>query len=295
MSQHRQKILLVLLGVLLVYFGGEWAWQNAIQGPLDSRRARIRRLEKDLDKRQKELAKARQAMKELEQLEEQSLPSDPQVARSLYRAWLLQLVTRVGFANRNVEAGEPVSRHGLFQSILFTIQGRGTLEQLTRFLYDFYRAGHLHQIQSLSITPLGSPGQLDLSLVVEALVLPLEKEKDRLNQAPSDRLAWETFEDYAVIPRRSLFGGVPTIDPVNHTFVTAIQHVDGKPEVWFTVQTEDRVLKLKPGEPFQIGAFAGKVVEIDGDDVVFEAVGGQRWLVSFGECLAQSLALPPEY
>lgn len=295
MSQNRQKILLAVLGVLLVYFGGEWAWQNAIQGPLDSRRAKIQRLERDLEKRQKELAKARQAVKELEQLEEQSLPSDPQVARSLYRAWLIQLVTRVGFANRNVEAGEPVNRRGLFQSILFTIQARGNLEQLTRFLHDFYRAGHLHQIQSLSITPLSGPGQLDLSLVVEALVLPLEKEKDQLNQATSDRLAWERFEDYAVIPRRNLFGAVATIDPVNHTVVTAIQHVDGKPQVWLTVQTEDRVLKLKPGESFQIGAFAGRVVEIEDDDVVFEAAGGQRWLVSFGESLAQSLALPPEH
>mgnify|MGYP000465854840 CR=1 FL=1 len=295
MSQHRQKILLAVLGLLLVYFGGEWAWQNAIQGPLDARRARIRRLEKDLDKRQRELAQARKAMQELETLHEQSLPSDPQVARSLYRAWLLQLVTRVGFANRNVEAGEPANRRGLFQSILFTIQGRGTLEQLTRFLYDFYRAGHLHQIQSLSITPLSNSGQLDLSLVVEALVLPLEEEKDQLSQSPSDRLAWERFEDYAVIPQRNLFGAVGASDPVDHTFITAIQHVDGKPEVWLTVQTEDRVLKLKPGESFQIGPFAGKVVEIDGDDVVLEGVGGQRWLVSFGESLAQSLALPPEY
>ena len=295
MTQHRQKILLAILGAMLVYFVGEWAWRTAIQEPLDSRRTRIRRLEKDLDKRQKELAQARKAMQELESLEKQSLPTDPQVARSLYRAWLLQLVTRVGFANRNVEAGEPVNRRGLFQSILFTIQGRGTLEQLTRFLYDFYRAGHLHQIQSLSITPLSSPGQLDLSLVVEALVLPSGEEKDQLNQAASDRLAWDRFEDYAVIPRRNLFGGVGTSDPLDHTFVTAIQHVDGRPEVWLTVQTEDRVLKLKPGESFQIGPFAGKVVEIDGDDVVLEGVGGQRWLVSFGECLAQSLALPPEH
>ncbi len=295
MSQHRQKILLAVLGLLLVYFGGEWAWQNFIQGPLDSRQAKIQRLERDLEKRQKELAQARNAMQDLESLEAQSLPSDPQVARSLYRAWLLQLVTRVGFANRNVEAGEPVNRRGLFQSILFTIQARGTLEQLTRFLYEFYRAAHLHQIQSLSITPLSTAGQLDLSMVVEALVLPLEEEKDQLNQATSDRLAWDRYEDYTVIPRRNLFGGVGASDPLDHTFVTAIHSVDGKPEVWLTVQTEDRVVKLKPGESFQIGSFGGKIVEIAGDDVVVEAVGGQRWLVSFGESLAQSFALPPEY
>lgn len=295
MSQHRQKILLGVLGIMLLYFGGEWAWIHVVQGPLETRRSKIGRLQNDLDKRQKELARARKAVQELAAMEEQSLPSDPQVARSLYRAWLLQLVTKVGFANRNVEAGEPVARRGLFQSITFTVQGRGTLEQLTRFLYEFYRAGHLHQVQSLAITPLSSPGQLDLSLIIEALVLPLTEEKVQLSQSASDRLAWEKFDDYAVIPRRNLFGSTGTSDPVGHAFVTAIQHVDGRPEVWLTLRTEDKVVKLKPGESFQVGQFAGKVVEIEGDDVVFEEPGGQRWLVSFGESLAEAFALPGEH
>ncbi len=294
MSEHRQKILLGILGLMLLYFGGEWAWRRAVQGPLDSRQSKVERLQNDLDKRDKELTQARKAVKDLAVFEEQSLPSDPQVARSLYRAWLLQLVSKAGFANRNVEAGEPVGRRGLFQSITFTVQGRGTLEQLTRFLYDFYHAGHLHQVRSLAITPLSSPGQLDLSLVIEALVLPLAEEKDQLSQAVSDRLAWEKIEDYAVIPRRNLFGSTGTSDPTDHAFVTAIQYVNGRPEVWFTLRTEDKVLKLKPGESFQVGQFAGKVIEIEGDDVVLEA-DGQRWLVSFGESLAEAFALPAEY
>jgi hypothetical protein len=295
MSEHRQKILLGVLGVMLLYFGGEWAWRRAVEAPLDSRRARIERLQKDLEKREKELARARAAVNELATLEEQSLPSDPQVARSLYRAWLLQLVTKVGFANRNVEAGEPVGRRGLYQSITFTVQGRGTLEQLTRFLFEFYRAGHLHQIRSLAITPLSSPGQLDLSLVIEALVLPLAEAKDQLSQSVSDRLAWEKIEAYAVIPQRNLFGSTGTSDPVDQAFVTAIQYVNGRPEVWLTLRTEDKVLKLKPGERFHVGQFAGKVVEIEGDDVVVEEADGQRWLVSFGESLAEAFALPEEY
>jgi hypothetical protein len=295
MSEHRQKILLGILGIMLLYFGGEWAWRHAVQGPLDLRRSRADRLQNELEKREKELARARAAVKDLAAFEEQSLPSDPQVARSLYRAWLLQLVTKVGFVNRNVEAGEPVGRRGLFQSITFTVQGRGTLGQLTRFLYEFYRAGHLHQVRSLAITPLSNPGQLDLSLVIEALVLPLAEEKDQLSQSVSDRLAWEKFEDYAAIPRRNLFGSTGTSDPTDHAFVTAIQYVNGRPEVWLTLRTEDKVVKLKPGESFQVGQFAGKVIEIEGDDVVLEEADGQRWLVSFGESLAQAFALPGEY
>ena len=188
MNQHRQKILLGVLGLMLLYFGGEWGWRNIVQAPLDARSQKIERLESDIQKRDKALALARQDAKDLAVWEKQSLPTNPQVARSLYRAWLLQLVGKVGLANRNVEAGEPVSRRGLYESITFTVQGRGTLEQLTRFLYAFYSAGYLHQVHSLAITPLASAGQLDLSLVIEALVLPLKEEKDQLSPTPSDRL-----------------------------------------------------------------------------------------------------------
>jgi hypothetical protein len=294
MTEHRQKILVGILALMMLYFGGEWLWRKAVQAPLEARQAKAERLEKEIAGRDKELSEARKAAKELDRWEEQSLPSDPQVARSLYRAWLLQLVGKAGFANRNVEAGEPVDRRGLYQSITFSVQGRATLEQLTRFLYEFYRAGHLHQIRSVAITPLAGAGQLDLSLVIEALVLPLKEDKDQLSRSTSDRLAWEKIDDYAVIPRRNLFGSSGTSDPTDHAFLTAIQHVDGRPEVWFTLRTEDKVVKLKPGESFQVGQFAGKVIEVEGDDVVLET-DGQRWLLSLGESLAEAFALPPEY
>lgn len=293
MNEPRQKILVGLLGAMVLYFGGEWAWRKAVQDPLGARQLRIERLEGEIEKRDKALAQARRDGKDLEVWEDQSLPSDPQVARSLYRAWLLQLVGKVGLANRNVEAGEPVSRRGIYQSITFTVQGRGTLDQLARFLYAFYRAGHLHQIHSVAITPLSSAGQLELSLVIEALVLPLTNEKEELSQATSDRLAYEKLDDYAVIPRRNLFGSTGISDPTDHAFLTAIQSVDGRPEAWFTLRTENKVVKLKPGEGFQVGLFAAKLVEIEGDDVVLES-DGQRWLVSLGESLAEAFALPPE-
>jgi len=295
MSEHRQKILVVILALMLLYFGGEWLWRKAVQAPLETRQARAERLEKEIAARDKELAEARKAAKELARWEEQSLPSDPQVARSLYRAWLLQLVGKVGFVNRNVEAGEPVDRRGLYESITFSVQGRATLEQLTRFLYEFYRAGHLHQIRSVGITPLADKGQLDLSLVIEALVLPLKEEKDQLSRSTSDRLAWEKIDDYAVIPRRNLFGVTGrTSDPIDFAYLTAIQYVNGRPEVWLTLRTEDKVVKIKPGGSFQVGQLAGRVIEVEGDEVVIEA-DGQRWLLSLGESLAEAFALPPEY
>jgi hypothetical protein len=294
MTKHRQKILAGILVAILLYFGGERLWRTAVEGPLESRRKRIDRLERDIEKRDAQLAQAQKDAEDLALWEEQSLPTDPQVARSLYQAWLLKLVGSVGLVNPNVDSGEPANRKGLYQSIPFTVQGRGTLDQLTRFLYEFYRAGHLHQIHSLAITPVARGEQLDLSLAIEALVLPLKEPKGELSTSVSDRLAHEKLQDYALIPRRNFFGTSGTSDPTEHAYITAIQHVDGRPEVWFTLRTEDKVLKLKPGESLQVGQFSGKLLEVADDDVILESEG-QRWLISLGESLAEAFALPAEY
>ena len=134
------------------------------------------------------MSQARAAVKQLELWQRRSLPSDPQVARSLYQAWLLGLVGRVGLGNHSVDAGEPRNRGGYYQ-ISFTVQGRGSLEQLTAFLHEFYSAGHLHQIQSLVITPAGRNDMLDLSITIEALALAGADRKDRLTSEKSTLLA----------------------------------------------------------------------------------------------------------
>jgi hypothetical protein len=294
MMEHRQQILVAVLALMLVYFGGDWLWRTAVEAPLSSRHRRIDRLQDEIRKRERDLARARKDVRELASFEEQSLPSDPQVARSLYQAWLLKLVGDVGFANPNVDSGEPANRKGLYQSITFTVQGRGTLAQLTKFLYEFYRAGHLDQIRSLVVTPMARGSKLDLSLSIEALVLPMKEPKQVLSQSVSNRLAFATLADYGVIPRRNLFGSSGASDPTDHTYLTSIQSINGQPEVWFTLRTEDKVVKLKPGESLQVGQFSGKLLEVDDEDVVLESEG-QRWLLSLGDSLAQAFALPPEY
>jgi hypothetical protein len=125
--------------------------------------------------------------------------------------------------------------------------------------------------------------------------LPLKEPKDELSRTVSDRLALEKWEDYAVIPRRNLFGTGGSSDPTEHAFFTAVRYVDGLPEVWLTLRTEDKVLKLKPDTSFQVGQFNGKLREVTEDDDVILESEGQLWLLSLGESLAQAFALPPEY
>ncbi len=294
MIEHRQKILVAVLAAMLLYFGGEWGWKKAVEEPLAARRDRAETLTADLDARRRETAQFRRDAKELAVWEAQSLPSNPEIARSLYQAWLLELVNRVRLANPHVDSGQPANRRGLYRSIAFTVQGRGTLKQWTRLLYEFYLAGHLHQIRSVVVTPLADGSQFDVFLTIEALILPTADREDQLSTTTSDKLAFETLSDYQVIVRRNLFAPGGSSDPSDHTFLTAVNYVSGNPEAWFTLRTEDKIVKLGKGGSLEAGDFHGKVLDIQDEDVILEA-DGQRWLITVGESLADAYAVPPEF
>ncbi len=54
----------------------------------------------------------------------------------------------------------------------------------------------------------------------------------------------------------------PTFDEAKYTFVTAIVEVNQRRQVWLTVRTEGKWLRLFEGETFQIGSLNGKIVRI---------------------------------
>ena len=300
MKRHRRTLLIAALAITAIFVVGDrLGWQSAFTGPLNKKQQRKGLLEKRLEARRTELAEALAAVKQLDVWQRRSLPSEPQVARSLYQAWLLELVGRVGLVNHSVDAGEPRNRGGLVYPISFTVQGRGTLQQLTVFLHEFYSAGHLHQIQSLVITPVGGRDLLNLSVSIETLALADADRKDHLSTEKSAKLACASLDDYQVIANRNVFGTTGPADPTDYTFLTGIRCLNGEAEeAWFTLRTADdpdqAVLKLRTGASLQIGQFQGKVVRIDASGVVLEA-DGERWLIGLGECLAQAYALPPEY
>lgn len=316
-QKHRQYILGGIFALLLLYFGGEWAWQKAVRQPIEDRQTKAERLQREIEKRKLELKRIRKAAQELALWQSQSLPSNSEIARSLYQAWLWELVGHVGLDNPNVEVREAAGRKGSYLVIAASIGGRGTLEQITQLLYEFYRAGHLHQMRSLILTPL-KEGRINLAAEIEALVLPGADREDRLTTLPSDRLAGQRLEDYRVIAQRDLFGTGSLADPIEHTLLTAVSYVNGVPEAWFSVRSGDRLVKLLPdrspaeapsadagaaaqttvvlgpGESFRVGQFTAKVLRIDEEDVILESEG-RRLLLTIGESIAQAALLPPEF
>ena len=294
MKVSRQKLLVGVLAAIALFQVGDWLLSFAVDGPLKTRAAKTARLNQQIEKQEKQLALARKAGKQFEVWKKQSLPADVEVARSLYRSWLLETVSASRLSNPFVDSGSAINRRGLYVSLSFSVRCRGSLQELTRFLFAFYQADHLHQIQSLGITPLGKTGRFDVSISIEALALHDSPNKDRLNPAVSTRLASTRLSDYRSIVQRNVFGVGSGFDEADHAYLTAVTFSAGRPEAWITLRSEDRVLKLKIGQTFDVGPISGTVVSVEDSDVVFEA-DGERWLLSLGENLSEAFALPPEF
>ncbi|MBX7165151.1 MAG: hypothetical protein K1X74_02265 [Pirellulales bacterium] len=294
--QKREKILAGLVGVTLLVAVGPSVFDTVLQQPLDQRRDKIAKLENDIAKKTRLIDRAKAANRRLQAWEEQSLPTDTARARSAYQNWLLELVENAGFGRPNVDSGEIVNKPGTYAKIPFTVRAQGTLEQLTRFLHAFYSADHLHQIQRLGIMPISHSNDLELSLAIEALVLPGGSRKEQLNRKPSNRLVGTTMDDYEPILRRNLFGegGASSFDAADYAFLTAILDVNGAPEAWLTLRTTGEVLKLHEGDEFEVGQFRGRIAEVLSQDIVVKS-DDERWLLTLGENLSQATALPPEF
>jgi hypothetical protein len=97
-----------------------------------------------------------------------------------------------------------------------------------------------------------------------------------------------------VIVRRNLFALGGGFDPTDQTYLTSITVVDGVPEVWFTNRASDEVVKLRAGDRLELGPLTFHLAEVFGTDVIIE-IDGERWLLSLGDKIIDSHALPPGF
>jgi hypothetical protein len=268
-----------------------------IQGPLQERKARTAQLQKDIRSREKQLADLRAAGGRIDSWLRQSLPADAETARTAYRSWLLGLLRKTQMTDAVVDSGSPGSRRlrngsVLYRSLPFTLRARGSLPQFNNFLFQFTRAGLLHQITNFSLTPAGGTAIFDVSVSIDTVLLPTRKGNE-LNSQPGTLPALATVADYASIASQNIFAvGLNTVDPLKHTFVSAITFSNGQPLVWITEQLSDRVTRTGPGESFSTAAMSGSIVEVRAQEVVVES-SGRRLLLSLGSPLSEAKPLTP--
>jgi hypothetical protein len=202
----RERMLALLVGsvglILALYLG--WNW---VDGKFRVRRGQIETLEGDIRKFKQQVMAGQQATKKMGEFEAQSLPPAPDVARSLYQAWLLERLAQAGFVDPEVKPQSQKAEKKLYVSQLFIVSGRGTLPQLVELLHSFYSVDLLHRINSLSIKPIKDSKELDITLNVDAVSLLAAPPSTELHNRPSNRLDLPTKDEYLdKIVGRNLFG-----------------------------------------------------------------------------------------
>jgi len=237
-----------------------------------------------------------------------SLPANFDISKFHYRNWLEQLSLFAGLEGPpEVTFGQERLRRVIaysyvydYYSLGFTVSARGSLDDLTRFLFEFYAANHLHRIVAINILPVGESenGLLDIHLTIETLILPTADRNDRLAQGTLQRVSSPRIDAYHGIADRNLLATRrirTAADPADFTEIQYVGSVDGVPDFAVKILIDDGPIPhFRVGDRVEIGTFSGLVVDIAQTDIIMN-VEGRLQLFTLGDNLTEGFLLPPEY
>jgi len=286
---HREKMLALAVGAMLLLVGGSKGYVEYAK--------KVERVRSDLAGAELELSTARAAVQRglrarhrLTQWRKASLPANTDIAKSLYQDWLDQQFTLAGLQVTELRISNTFTREESgYQQLTYTIDAQGSLDSLTKFLYQFYSAGHLHRISTASLKPTDDRKVLQIGLTINALVLPSCKRTDKLADEQGKPLEHSLDEYRDSIQSRNIFVAYKPAesqadpdqiakqpDEAAKAFVTGM--MDSGKGWRLVVRMEDsgKVLFFHKGDSIQLGQFAGTIDSLDGRRVVVQTSDKKR-------------------
>lgn len=232
----RERILGIIVGCVAVLIGGVFM-QRWVSGKFAMRTARLEQLNGDLKKLNRQVTLTKAAQRKIATWAEQSLPANPEVARTRYQDWLVKEMELSGLVEPDVRLQTTQTEKDLFTKHVFTVEANGTLPQVVELLHAFYSVDWLHRITQLKLRPVKDSKLLTVSLHVEALSLLKALATEQLPDRKSNRLELPSRDAYYDrIVGRNLFG--PRNQDPKIT-VSGSQDVYMGREVDLTIQWED--------------------------------------------------------
>ncbi len=290
--KRREKILVYCVGGLAALLVGYLLFGTGDSHSVEElHKFRDEKLYPEVKRKEKLVREANEDAEKLAAWQRRSVPAE----QATYTDWLRKLATRFITQPFTLNPSAPEPHKGVYTKFTFTISGHATMGALTQFLYEFYKAGDLHQIRHLTIKPLQGQNPreplVDVSLIVEAFSLAGVDRKERTTEAGHGLQQGKTLADYQrPITSRQLFVAYVRrerpgeVDTAKYAFITGITVVDGKKSVWVQDRMAGRMLKLYEGEKFQIGDAHGVVRTIADDEVTVD-FDGHRRLIRNGDNL----------
>jgi hypothetical protein len=101
----REKQLALITGILLALVVGRFLY-STWEGPIASLRSRRANLLLEIERKNNQVRKGKEAETRLKELGRRSLPTDLTSARSAYQTWLLTVANDAGLQGTKVVAGQ---------------------------------------------------------------------------------------------------------------------------------------------------------------------------------------------
>ncbi len=296
--KKREKILVLVTVLLLTVVVLQQAYSKLHGSHSGLERLHVNATAK-LERMKTRLRNAERASQRLDKWRRRSLPSDTHAAQSLYQTWLFQLADDTEFSDTKIEAVLRRRRGDVCHALKFTVNAKTTLDGLTKFLYRFYNADHLHQILNLTVTPKGKGKPLDVKMTIEALSLSAAKSNDKLSAATSGRTLSALVDYVDMIGGRNLFVAYqppdpspppevpkPQSDATKDAYLTGVTSRGNRLQAWILVKTTGDRHELYEGDTFDVGETKCKVLRIEQRNAEIE-IAGKRYRVSLGQNLSE--------
>lgn len=179
----RERLLAMSILSAVVLAGAAFLFHSLVLGPLQETDNEIARLKKENGQKATRISEVLADRPKLERWRQLSLPADPDLARREYEKYLHTLFRQNGAATnlvitaRAADRGPTlVGKRPVYTKLSFNVTAHATLSSFVRVLEKFYRTGLLQQIKTLSVQKAAAgaqatPGELDITLTIEALCL----------------------------------------------------------------------------------------------------------------------------
>lgn len=181
--QRREKILLIAVLALLVIWQGQGIVKRTLFGPIDERRSQLQLLQSRVSDKEDQEFNILLAAGRLDEWKRRSLPPNPYDAQRLYQEWLTDTGQLAGLKELKVTpTAVRVSAKKPYVPVQVAVEGKGTIDQVSRFLHQFHRADLLHRLVSLKVESPSAEGnpQFTFAATAEGLALEDAPPRDRL-------------------------------------------------------------------------------------------------------------------
>jgi hypothetical protein len=305
MSQ-RERLLAAAVALIVMLWGATVGWDR-YQATFTNNQNQQITIEQELSEARIAAAQGLQAESMLRGWQQQSLPKNLDIAKTLYQDWLRQELVDAGLIVREVNENSLRGTRQYFRQVTYSVNAQGSLEELAKFLYGFYQSNHLHRISAATLTPTTTRRSLTVSLTIDALSLSDCPRNDELAEGSSESFAEPLEEIRDEIVSRNVFIAYeppeeekpveqvvekPDDTPAEEAtaFVTSLNQGEEGWQMAVRMSDSGSVKYFRVGDEISIGRFSGLVEEIDRRRVI--VTQDEKRLVIFGgQNLGQAIEL----